>query len=478
MLIKVSFWRSRETVTGMKRKSMTYSLATCMGLSLLSMASANATEAWTEFRNGGNTSIEAQGLPVTWSPDEGIAWKIELPGYGQSSPVIWKDVVYLTSIQGDDKEQCFLVAIEMASGDVLWQREYPATVRLKNAEMVSRAAPTPVIDANGIYVLFESGDLHAISHDGSSQWLKSLFEDAGSYKNNHGYAASLTQMDHAVIVLVDHTGPSYLLALNKQTGEEVWKTERTSRTSWSSPCVTQFGDQVQVIVSSGGTVDGYDARTGNQLWSCSGLNGNTIPSATPVGDLIFVGASQARGGASEAAAASNCCVKITPGGDAPYQVVWKAEKALCSYVSPLAHRGYVYYVNSVGVLYCLEAATGRQCYAERIDGACWAQPVAVGDLIYFFTKKGVTSVVKAGSEFEQVASNRLWTEEAPPRRAVEEAAPGGEGGAEAQPRSREQMDPIIYAVAAVDRAFVIRLGTHLYRVGTNVAVAAGETGLK
>ena len=463
----------------MTRNVLSYTLAACFSFSVLTTTATNGAESWTGFRNGGNTSIEAQGLPVTWSPDDSIAWKIELPGYGQSSPVIWKDFAYLTAIEGENKERCFLIAVEMKTGKIIWRRDYPASIRLKNAEMVSRAAPTPAVDRRGVYVLFESGDLHAVSHSGESLWQKSFFEgEANSYQNNHGYAASLAQTNDAVIVLVDHRGPSYLLALNKETGQELWKTERTSRSSWSSPTVTQFGDQTQVIVSSGGTVDGYDANTGKQLWSCDGINGNTIPSATVVGDLIFVGASQARGGASEAAAASNCCVKITPGMESPYQVLWKAEKALCSYVSPLAHRGYVYYVNSVGVVYCLDASTGRQCYAERIDGPCWAQPIAVGDLIYFFTKKGVTSVVRAGPVFEQVATNRLWSEETPPQRETAESNNNGAGDAGDQARSQERMDPIVYGTAAVDNAFIIRLGTHLFRIGGQPADVSGSNELK
>lgn len=461
----------------MTRNVFRYLLVASVCFNALSVTATRAAETWTGFRNGGNTSIEAQGLPVTWSPDEGVAWKIELPGYGQSAPVIWKDMAYLTAIQGESKEQGFLIAIDMNSGNIAWTREYPASIRLKNAEMVSRAAPTPVVDAAGVYALFESGDLHAVAHDGTKLWQKSFFDgEANSYQNNHGYAASLAQTENAVIVLVDHKGPSYLLALSKDTGREVWKTERTSRSSWSSPCVTQFADQTQVIVSSGGTVDGYDATTGKQLWSCDGINGNTIPSATVVGDLVFVGASQARGGASEAAAASNCCVKITPGTDAPYQVLWKAEKALCSYVSPLVHQGYVYYVNSVGVVYCLEAGTGKQCYAERIDGACWAQPIAAGDLIYFFNKKGVTSVVRAGPQFEQVATNRLWPEEAPPQRAKGDVTKNAENEGSPRSGSSEQMDPIVYGVAAVDHAFIVRLGTHLFRVGDKGAPVAGLTG--
>jgi outer membrane protein assembly factor BamB len=457
----------RETVLARWRlHCVCHTLVRGMLPGLVGAATAMAGDSWPAFHNGGNTSVEAKNLPAHWSPEHGSAWKVELPGYGQSSPVVWKDRVYVTSIQGDEKELCLLFAVDLATGKIVWQREFPSSVRLKYAEMVSRAAPTPLIDANGIYVFFESGDLHALTHDGTPCWHNSLFDAAeNAYQNNHGYGASPAQTDDAVIVLVDHKGPSYLLSVAKETGKTLWKTERTSRSSWSSPRVARIGGQDQVVVSSGGSVDGYEAGTGKSLWSYDGINGNTIPSASVVGDLVFVGASQARGGPSEAAAASNCCLRITPGKEASYEVLWKAEKALCSYVSPLIHRGHAYYVNSVGVLYCLDAATGRQVYAERIEGgSCWAQPIAAGDLIYFFGKKGVTTVVRAGSTFEQVASNRLWPDDAPPQRAVPQEKPAG-GDEKARPAGPESMDPVVYGVAAVDDAFVVRLGTHLFRIG-------------
>ena len=130
------------------------------------------------------------------------------------------------------------------------------------------------------------------------------------------------------------------------------------------------------------------------------------------------------------------------------------------------HRAYAYYVNRVGVLYCLNAATGEQCYARRIAGPCWAQPIACGEHLYFFAKNGVTTVARAGPSFEQVARNRLWTEDAPPTptRSYEYEP---EGNTDLRPRhpNREYLDPIVYGVAAVDGAFFVRLGTHLYRVG-------------
>lgn len=431
-----------------------------------------AADSWPSFHNGGNTSIDARNLPATWTPEE-LAWKTELRGYGQSSPVIWKDLVYVTSTEGHEKEFCLLHALSLKSGEILWSKEFNASVRLKYGDMVSRAAPTPVVDEQGVYAFYESGDLVAFTHQGQERWRLALFDDAANkFENNHGYGGSPAQTNDTILLLVDHKGPSYLLAISKASGETVWKTDRTSRSSWSSPQVTRRAtNQTQVIVSSGGTVDGYDSVSGKQLWTVEGLTGNTIPSATILDDFVFVGAAQGRGGAANAKTTSNCCLRLQP-GDLPYETLWHTEKAVCSYVSPLVHAGHVYYVNNVGVVFCLDAFTGQQLYAERIDGPCWAQPIAVGDQIYFFCKNGLTTVIRSGASFERIASNRLWNDGAPIVRATETNAQAKEVVSEKESTGgenrakQETLDPLVYAVAAVDGAFIVRLGTHVIRVGS------------
>lgn len=434
---------------------------------LLIVPPCHAKDAWPSLHNGGNTSIDAK-LPLAWSPGKGVAWSAPLPGYGQSAPVVWGGKVYVTAVEGDDKEACFVLAFDAGTGKPAWKYKLAATVKAKNSYMVSRAAPTPVADKDGVYAMFESGDLHALTHDGKRRWAVALFDDGkGKFQNGHGYGASPAQTGNAVVVLVDHKGPSYLLALSKDTGKQVWKTERKSRSSWSSPQVTKVGKKEQVVVSSAGSVDGYDAESGKLLWSHSGVSGNSISSVTVQGDLVYVGAGvQQQEKHPELVPSSNCCLKITPGSKAGYEVVWKAEKAACHYVSPLVHKGHAYYVNQAGVVQCLDAKTGKEVYRKRTSGPCWAEPVAAGDHIFLFHKDGKTTVLKAGEKFEVVGTNRLWKEDDPP-------LPGRSYDYEPQgpkdPRPRKAaahyMDPLVYGVAAVDGAFFVRLGTRLYRVG-------------
>ncbi|MFM7831948.1 MAG: PQQ-binding-like beta-propeller repeat protein, partial [Planctomycetaceae bacterium] len=140
----------------------------------------------------------------------------------------------------------------------------------------SRAAPTPVVDASGVYCFFEGGDVLALSHSGELLWKRDLVAEYGRFQNNHGLGSSPTQTDDLVILNIEHRGPSFLLALQKRTGATVWRSERPSGTSWTSPIVAEFGGELQVIVSSAGSVTGWSPRDGVQLWTVGGLAGNSV----------------------------------------------------------------------------------------------------------------------------------------------------------------------------------------------------------
>lgn len=452
----------------MKRSSAPLPFLLAGLLALTAASFCPAGESWASLHNGGNTSVEAADLPLTWSPDKGVAWSVALPGYGQSAPVVWGGKVYVTAIDGDNKETCYVLAHDARTGKRLWRHKFAAAIKAKTSYMVSRAAPTPVADRKGVYALFESGDLRALTHDGKERWSVALFDDTKrKFDNAHGYGASPTQTAKAVVVLVDHRGPSYLLALSKETGKQLWKAERKSRSSWTSPQVARVGKKEQVVVSSSGTVDGYDAETGKLLWSHTGLSGNGIPSVTVQGDRVYVGAAVGqREKDAESVAASNCCLRIVPDSKAGYEVVWKSERAVCHYVSPLVHKGHAYYLNESGVLRCLDAKTGKEVYSQRTSGPCWAEPVASGDRLYLFHKDGRTTVLKAGGKFEVLARNRLWKEDAPPLpdRAYDYEPQGPKDPRQAKPPAH-YLDPLVYGVAAVDGAFFVRVGTRLYRVG-------------
>jgi outer membrane protein assembly factor BamB len=459
-------------------------MLTTVVIACLSVATPPGSDVWPGFRGDGSSRTAARNLPVTWSPTENLAWRVGTPGYGQSAPVVWKGRVYLTAVEGDQKETLHVLCLDAADGRTLWRKTFPASQKGKNNPTTSRAAPTPVADAAGVYAFFESGDLFALTHDGRERWRRSLSKKFGEFKNTHGLAASPAQTDRAVLVLVDHQGPSYLLVVNKADGEDVWKADRPARTSWTSPVVAAAGGDPVVVVSSGGAVTGYDGHGGRTLWEVDGLTGNTMPSAVVSGDRVVVGATEsARKPDREASARSNCCLKLTAGGRG-YEVAWRAKKVLAGTASPLVHAGHVYLVDKAGIVHCLDLNTGEVRYSERLANPVWATPVGAGAHVYFFGKDGVTTVVKAGPAFEPVATNRLWTAEdfqARKAAATKEAAatlpkpPEGKGPtggppippAEAEAVRYSAVGDVVYGVAAVDGAFFVRTGTELVCVRNN-----------
>jgi outer membrane protein assembly factor BamB len=449
-------------------------------LSVLLGADPTPIETWPGFRGDGSSSTVAKNLPLKWSPTENVAWRRPLPGYGQSSPVVWKDRAFVTAIDGAEKEKLFVVAVDVKAGKVVWKKEFAATQKGKNNPMMSRAAPTPVVDGEAVYCLFESGDLIALSHDGGKLWQRALTKDYGEFKNNHGLGSSLAQSGRAVFVQADHAGPSYLRAVDKVNGEELWKVERPSRTSWTSPVVTRVKGKPVVLASGGGTLTTYDAATGKELATLEGLVGNNIPSPTVAGDLVVIGAGENRMNPNLAASAkSNCCIRLTTKGDkTAFETVWDGKKAICHHASPVIHKGHAYFVNKAGLVHCVDLRTGEERYAERLDNQCWATPVGAGDHIFFFGKDGVTTVLKAGPDFEKVAANRFWSAADFAKRrdeAKEKAAttlpkpPEGKGPGGGPPLPKEELEAtrysavgdVVYGVAAVDGTFVVRTGTEL-----------------
>ncbi|MEM7558343.1 MAG: PQQ-binding-like beta-propeller repeat protein [Planctomycetota bacterium] len=146
---------------------------------------------WTSFRNDGRNVTVARNLPTKWSPSSGIAWQRELPGYGQSSPLLWEDRIYLTAVKGPNKEESLVLAMNAETGELLWETAIETTSQAANYYAKSRAAPTPVVDEGGIYAFFEGGDVVRISHSGERVWHRSLTKEYGEFQNGHGLGSSL-----------------------------------------------------------------------------------------------------------------------------------------------------------------------------------------------------------------------------------------------------------------------------------------------
>ena len=397
---------------------------------------------WTGFLGPPTATADYGDLPIEWTP-ETVSLTIDLDGYGQSSPVVADGTVYLTSVEGENKETNRVAAYSLADGSQRWTATQPNPTPEPNNFYVSRAAPTPVADSDGVVAFFEGGRLVAYDTKGEQRWTRDLVEDFGPIKARHGLSGSLVQDDDHVFVHVEREADPYVLAVKKSDGSDAWKVAGLSSTTWASPMQIQGPDgQPQLLVSAAGSVAGLDPATGEQLWRLDGLAGNTAPTPYPVGPGRFlIGGSGGREDPN--AAASNGLVEISKTDDGyAAAFAWQADKARSSFGSPIAAGGIAYFVNRSGALFAHDVETGEPVFTKRIAESGWATPLATDDRVYFVGKDGTTTVIATGREFEQLAENRTWEAAATPGRF-------GSG-------------PVQYAVAAVEATLLIRRGDKLY----------------
>lgn len=407
-------------------------------LVVMAACALGPVDTWPAFLGQGATPIAPESIPLSWSPSENIAWTAKLPGKGQSSPVIWGDKVFVTSIEGSMKDKCHLVALSLVDGHELWRKTFDSPQTIRSNYFQSRSAPTPVVDGDRVYAFFETGVLVACNHAGEIAWQRDLIEEYGPIESNIGLASSPILVDGVLTLLVDHEGPSYILGVNPQNGENCWKTDRTSRASYASPSVVSIAGKYQIVCSSAGSVDGYDPKTGEQLWTYEqNIGGNRSGAALAFGDGMFtVGASPGMHNEKEEEAKNtNFLMKIElVDGKYTPKVLWKTDEAMPSFNSPMVHAGYAYWVNRVGVVYCFDQKTGEKCYTNRTNGVCWATPVGLGDRIYIFGKDGKTTVIATGPEYKVLAENQLWDPDKVGNDTLnrERSRRGGAGGGHAE----------------------------------------------
>lgn len=464
------------------------------GLSL--WGTSQATEVWPGFRGRGDSHLDGGQLPWSWEARGQVQgnWSIRLKGYGQSSPVVWKNVVYVTSISGEMKEHLHLFAFHLADGALLWEKEFSATQKVKDSDTVSRGAPTPVVDDGHVYAMFESGDLFALDHSGNLKWERSIVKDYGEFKGPHGYASSPLLVNDLCVIQVAHSGPSYILALDRKTGQNRWKVDHPSQTGWSSPAVYDKAGQSQILISTAGSVRSLNPENGATLWISEEIQGNSTASPTVVGDLVVIGAATERGGgggrrsgttppgATPSTSTTSSAPAQTSQGEQPGDVtskppgpsgnesagspssserpqsppsskptgsgvfrlddrsaeqarlVWKSDKVSSGYASPVVVGDFAYFVNRVGVVTCAKLSDGAIQWQHRLPGEVWASPVANNGHVTFFGKFGFVVTLKSGPQIEEVAESNISTTE------------------------------VVYGVAAVDNSWIVRTGRGLIRI--------------
>ncbi len=411
------------------------------------------TSAWPEFQNGGQPQPDKLDLPLHWTPEANIAWTASIPGYGQSAPIVAHDQIVVTSTSGENKDSYHLCSYEIESGKPKWQIDLANPSPFKNSSMVSRAAPTAVATQQGFIAFFEGGILVSVSATGERKWEKNLVDQFGEIEARHGLAASLTQDAERIFVWVERSEDPYLVAMDKQSGDLVWKVAGLGTTSWASPRLISVDHNPHLLCSGSGKIVGLNPTTGERLWEFTDIANNSSCTPMPVGENLFlIGASDGRGETSGGSgAASNGLVEVTKQADGSFQAAfkWQAKKATSTFGSPVVAGNTAAIVNRTGVLYRIDLESGDQVSMDRVSaGGIWATPIVNGDVIYVFGHKGTTSVISL-TNGDEVATNRCWAE------ADDEAPANGNETTSAK---------VLYAAAAASPYLIIRSGDELFAI--------------
>lgn len=388
---------------------------------------------WPQWRGPHANGVSPNGDPPTeWSENKNVKWKIEIPGRGHATPIIWGDQIFLlTAVEVDKQEKTqeqdvslqqdqgrgppsrgtknihkfFVFSINRQDGKIEWQKVVKEEVPQESThEFGSWASNSPVTDGKHVYAYFGSRGLFCLDMEGNLKWERDFGQM--SKRMSFGEGSSPVLHDNKIIVLWDHEGESFIIALDKNTGKDIWKVDREKGTSWSTPFVVENNRKPQIITSATKFVRSYDPATGALLWECRGLTSNVIPTPVTASDLVYV-MSGHRGFALLAIRLSKAKGDITD-SDA---IVWHYNQDTPYTPSPLLLNNMLYFLRvNTGSLSCLDARDGKVYYSKQKlkgTGNVFTSPVGVRDRFYIVGRKGITYVIKHGPEFKIVAKNVL-----------------------------------------------------------------------
>ncbi len=368
-------------------------------------------ENWPQWRGPDLNGVSKEkNLPVRWSATENITWKLAIPSWSGATPIIWDAHIFLNVADGSD---LYLWCVDRRQGIVLWKRRLGGgNTKMRKQNMSS---PSPVTNGTSVYVMTGTGVLKGFDFKGNELWARDIQKDYGAFGLNWGYASSPLLFENSLYVQVLHgmrtDDPSYLLRIDKTTGKTIWRVERPTQAiqespdSYATPTLLRYGKNVEIVVSGGDCVTGHDPATGKELWRANGLNPNNDPYnrivASPVvADGMIYAPSRVRpllafraGGRGDVTQ-SHRAWSFQNGPDVP---------------TPVTDGRYFYIVNDRGILWCLDAKTGKEIWgSQRIKpGTYSSSPVLADGKLYATNEDGVTTVVRAGSQFEVLGENNL-----------------------------------------------------------------------
>ena len=408
-------------------------------------STALATENWPQWRgpNLDGTSGET-GLPTTWSDTVNVAWTLEVPSWTGATPIIWEDSVFLMvsyvergggdgsggrgrrrgrgapaarpaeqPAAGVRSLNVELWRVDRRSGAIAWKKALSDNDHQERKQNMS--SPSPVTDGEHVWVMTGTGWLRALDFDGNELWSRNISNDYWRFGLNWGFASSPLLHEDALYVQVLHgmrtDDPSYVLRIDKMTGETVWMVQRPtdaireSPDSYTTPALLQYDGMTEIVITGGDVVTGHDPETGEELWRADGLNPRNdanyriVASPVVIGDIIIAPTRERpmlalKAGGRGDVTSSHRIWSFDRGPDVP---------------TPVSDGEVLYVLTDRGILNLLDVKTGETIYEnQRLEpGTYSASPILADGKIYAISEDGVTTVVRAGREFEILAKNSL-----------------------------------------------------------------------
>jgi len=396
----------------MRTRMLLLLVITSLILTTMALPAAQADN-WPQWRGPALNGVSNEkNLPVKWTTEENIIWKLAMPNWTGATPIIWGENIFLNVAEADN-DNLSLWCLDRAKGTLIWKKPLGGgNTKMRKQNMSS---PSPVTDGQRVWVMTGTGILKCFDFKGTELWMRDIQKDYGRFGLNWGYASSPLLHENALYVQVLHgmrtDDPSYVLRIDKQTGKTVWRQDRPTQAiqespdSYATPALLRYGNTTEIVVVGGDCVTGHDPATGKELWRGNGLNPNNNPNYRIVASpIVFDGVvyaptrvnpltafkSGGRGDITE----SHRLWTFRNGPDVP---------------TPVTDGKYFYSIDDRGVAWCLDAKTGQPVWGpERVKSGTYSgSPVLADGKIYITNEEGLTVVLKAGPKFEVLAENAL-----------------------------------------------------------------------
>jgi len=390
------------------RANLVRSLA---GVCVFLGASLTGAEDWPHWRGPTLDGIsQEQALPTQWAHDLNVSWKIPLPDRSGSTPILWGETIFLNVADGGN---LYLWALERRDGGLKWKAFLSDGDRRQRKQNMS--SPSPVTDGEHVWVMTGTGHLRAFDFDGNEIWARDIQKDYGAFGLNWGYASSPALHEGMLYVPVLHgmktDDPSYVLKIDASDGQTLWRVERPTRAirespdSYITPAILEYEGGEELIITGGDVVTGHSLVTGEELWRMDGLNPTNNPNYRIVASPVV------KDGIIYAPTRVRPLLAIRAGGRGSIgsaHLLWSFDRGP-DVPTPVTDGKYFYVVTDNGVMFCLDAKTGETIWGpERLaPGTYSASPVMADAKIYASSEDGVTTVVRAGANFEKLGENQL-----------------------------------------------------------------------